>query len=86
MNTPIHSVFKSTLPDECIFADDTDLINDSVERGKRQLQLVTLIFAELNLQINATKIEHTILKRDEKNNEEWCSTKNLSSLIRTHNT
>ena len=35
--------FKSTLPEKCINADDTDLINDSAEKKKRQLRLVTLL-------------------------------------------
>ena len=46
---------KSTLPDECIYADDTDLINDCAEKKKIQLQLITPTFAEFSLQINDTK-------------------------------
>ena len=52
------------------YADGIDLINNSAERKKRQLQLVTPTFAEFNLQINDAKTEHTILKRGEKKNEE----------------
>ena len=37
---------KSTLPDECIYPDNTDLINDCAERKKIQLQLVTPTFGE----------------------------------------
>ena len=62
--------------------DDTDWINNSAEKKKRQLQLVTPISAEFSLQINGTKTERTVLKRGEKKNEEWCSTKNLGSLMR----
>ena len=40
--------FKSTLPDENIYADDKDLINNSAESKSRQLQLVTPTFAEFN--------------------------------------
>ena len=72
---------KSTLPDECIYADDTDLINDCAEKKKRQLQLVTPTFAEFNLQINDDKKEHTVLKRGDKKNEELRSTKKLGSLM-----
>ena len=73
--------YKSTLPNDCIYADDTDLINDCVEKKKRQLQLVAATFAEFNLQINDTKTEHTVLKISEKKNEEWRSTKKLISLM-----
>ena len=38
-SNPVSS--KSTLPDEHIYADDTDLINDCAEKKKRQLQLVS---------------------------------------------
>ena len=72
---------KITLPGECIYADDTDLINDYAEKKKRQLHLVSPTFAEFNLQINDTKTEHTVLERCEKKDEEWCSTKMLDSLI-----
>ena len=72
---------KSTLPDEQIYADDTDLINDCAEKKKRQLQLVTPTSAEFNLQINDTKTKHMVLKRGDKKNEEWQSTKKLGSLM-----
>ena len=39
----------------CINDDDADLINDSVEKEKTQLQSVIPIFAEFNLQINGRK-------------------------------
>ena len=58
------------LPDECIYAEDTDLINDCVEKKKRPLQLVTPTFVKFNLQINDTKTEHMVPKRGEKKNEE----------------
>ena len=61
---------KSTLPAECIYADGADLISDSAEKKKRQLQLFTHTFAEFNLQINDTKTEHTVQKRGDKKNEE----------------
>ena len=73
--------FKNTLPEKCINADDTDLINNSAEKRKRQLRLVTLTFADLSLQINDTKTQHTVLKRGEKKNEEKRTTKKLCSLI-----
>ena len=66
---------------EWIYADDTDLINDCAENKKVQLQLVTLTFAEFNLQINGTKTEHRVLKRSDKKNEEWSSTKKLDTLM-----
>ena len=53
--------FKSTLPGECIYANDTDLVS-SAEKKKRQLQLVIPTFAEFNLQINDTKTELMLLK------------------------
>ena len=59
---------KSTLPDECIYEDDTDLINDCAEKKNRQLQLVAPTFAEFNLQISDTKTEHTVLKKGGKKN------------------
>ena len=73
--------FKSTLSNECICADVTDLINNSSGKKKRQLQLVTHTFAKFHLQINDIKTEHTVLKRGEKKNKEWRSTKKLSSLM-----
>ena len=57
------------------------MINDSVKKKERQLQLVTPVFVEFNLQSSDTKTEHTVLKRGEKKNEEWCSTKMLGSLM-----
>ena len=73
---------KSTRSDECIHADDTDLFNDCGEKKKRQLQLVTPSFFQFNLQINDTKTVHTVLKRRDKKNEYWRSTKKLGSLIK----
>ena len=72
---------KSTLQDEYIYAEDTDLINDCAEKTKRQLELVNPTFLEFNLQINDTKTQHTVLKRSDKKNEEWRSTKKLGSLM-----
>ena len=72
---------KSTLPNEWIYVDDTDLMNDCAEKEKRRLQLVTPTFAELNLQINDTKTKRTVLKIGDKKNEECRSTKKLGSLI-----
>ena len=45
------------------------------------MQLVTSTFAEFNIQINDTKTEHTVLKINDKKNEEWCSTNTLGSLM-----
>lgn len=50
--------FKSTPLDKCAYTDDTDLINNSAEEKKRQLQLVTPTFSEFNPQFNDTKTEH----------------------------
>ena len=65
----------------CINDDDADLINDSEEKEKTQLQSVIPIFAEFNLQINGRKKKHMVLKRDQKKNEIWRSTKKFSSLM-----
>ena len=45
------------------------------------MQLVTSTFAEFNIQINDTKTEHTVLKINDKKNEEWRSTNTLGSLM-----
>ena len=68
---------KCTLPDKCIYTDDSDLINYNAENKKRQVQLVTPTFAEFNLQVNDTKTEHTVLKRGEKKTKNCAARKSL---------
>ena len=65
---------KSTLPDECIYADDTDLINDCADKKKGQLQLVTPTYS---LQVSGTKTEHTVLKEVIRKMKNGATRKNL---------
>ena len=71
----------ATLPEEMIYADDADFIADSKEKRDRIINTAPNILKKHNLKVNATKTEHTILKRSEKCNEEWRSTRKLGSLL-----
>ena len=54
----------------------------SKTRGKAEvLNTICEVFPERNLQINADKIEHTILKRGKKKAEPWREVKRLGSLL-----
>ena len=54
----------------------------SKTRGKAKvLNTICEVFPERNLQINADKIEHTILKRGKKKAEPWRGMKRLGSLL-----
>ena len=54
----------------------------SKRRGKAKvLNTICEVFPERNLQINADKIEHTILKRGKKKAEPWREVKRLGSLL-----
>ena len=71
---------KSTLTNECIYGDDTELTIDCAER-KKMLQLVSPTFYKFNIQIIDTKTEHMVLKINDKKNEKWRNRKMLSSLM-----
>lgn len=62
-------VLPPTLPDEAIYADDADFIDE--EEGKRKEQLLkhmTPVLGRANLKVNETKTEHTLLERKKKGN------------------
>ena len=72
---------RNTLPSELIYADDTDFIHQNSFEKDKLAAVVSSTFNKFNLKINETKTENTILKRDNKANELWRSTKKLGSLL-----
>ena len=75
---------KKIIPDESVYADDADFINVSPTQNDNLMSAVTDIFPEYNLIINDTKTEQTVLKRGNRNDETWRSTKKLGSLLGDH--
>ena len=73
-------VKKVSLPGEMIYANYTDILNTDQRVKAKVLNTICKIFHERNLQINADKTEHTILKRGKKKAEPWRKMKKLGSL------
>ena len=58
-----------TLPDEAIYADDADFIDDNEEKRKRELiHKMVQVLGKANLKVNETKTEFTTLERKKKGN------------------
>ena len=73
--------YDPTYPEECIYADDADFISKSEPRRLQITNNAKESLAKDNLLVNETKTEHTVLKRDSKENEHWRHTKKLGSLL-----
>ena len=72
---------RSSLPDELIYADDTDFLTRKVEIQERTINAATETLTEYNLKVNATKTEYTTLKRGDRNTETWREVKKLGSML-----
>ena len=74
-------VTTSNLPQEMVYADDTDILNREQAEKDKALQTICEVFPTRDLKINNDKTEHTLLKRGEKKNEPWREVKKLGSLL-----
>ena len=72
---------KVSLPEEIIYADDTDILSLDQREKAKVLNTIFWVFPERNLQINADKTEQTTLKRGEKKAEPWREVRKLGSLL-----
>ena len=79
-----HSYFKVKrvyLSGEMIYAEGTDILSTDQRQKARVLNAICEVFPERSLQINADKIERTILKREKKKAELSREVKKLGSLL-----
>ena len=72
---------KNNLPEEEIYADDTDFTFLDKEERDNTLKAAKKIFPTRNLKINEDKTEHTEIKRGDRNTESWRYAKKVGSLI-----
>ena len=76
---------KSSLPNELIYADDTDFVNTDINKDKIINQHTKQILAKHGLLVNDDKTEHTMVKREtSKVTESWREVKKLGSLLGDH--
>ncbi len=76
-----HPTPADHLPNEFVYADDTDFISESEETGQLLTTHVSNILQSHNLKVNDTKTEHTIIQRGDRNTEIWRNVKKLGSLL-----
>ena len=79
-----HSYFivkRVFLSGEMIYAEGTDILSTDQRQKARVLNTICEVFPERSLQINADKIERTILKREKKKAELSREVKKLGSLL-----
>ena len=72
---------QSNLPEEEIYADDTDFASKDKEEKDKTLKAAEKIFPTRNLKINEDKTEHTVIERGNHNTESWRNVKKVGSLI-----
>lgn len=72
---------EKILPDELVYADDADFVNETNNQKDKLVKAIADTFPAYNLIINDTKTEHTVLKKEDMNNELWRNTKKLGSLL-----
>jgi hypothetical protein len=71
-----------SLPNEIIYADDTDFISTSCQVIEEIEPTAKIILGEHNLSMNTDKTERTTLKRESKKEDEtWRTTKKLGTLL-----
>ena len=72
---------KSSLPEEEVYADDTDFISNNIEKKELIMKAVEKVFPERNLKINQDKTEQTEMERGNRNTESWRNIKKVGSLL-----
>ena len=72
---------NTMLPDEAIYADDTDFIHEDESRKNIVVAVAADTLLISNLLVNDDKTEHTVIERGDRNTELWRSTKKLGSLL-----
>ena len=76
---------KSSLPNELIYADDTDFVNTDINKDKIINKHTKPTLAKHGLLVNDDKTEHTMVKRGaSKETESWREVKKLGSLLGDH--
>jgi hypothetical protein len=71
-------------PPEISYADDVDFISTSSQYIQTVMNEAPTVLKDWNLKVNEAKLEHTIIKRDDRDKEAWRSTKKLGSLLGDH--
>ena len=71
----------SMLPDEIVYADDTDFLNDVESKRDIVVSVAADTLKKHNLQVNNDKTEHTVIKRSNRDEETWRYVKKLGSLL-----
>jgi hypothetical protein len=69
------------LPEEAVYADDTDFINEDEARRNVVVEIAAETLLTSNLQVNDDKTEHTVIERGDRNTERWRYVKKVGSLI-----
>ena len=64
-----------------IHTDEGDFITDDPKEKEELNNIVTETLMKENLKVNDSKTEHTIIKRGNREEEEWRTTKKLGSLL-----
>lgn len=72
---------KSSIPDEIIYADDTDFVSEDKRRRDILTKNIADILKEGNLKVNGDKTEQTIIQRGDKLTEHWRKVTKLGSLL-----
>ena len=72
---------RSNLPEEEVYADDTDFTSDSKEQKDKVVKAAEKVFPTRNLKTNEHKTEHTGVERGDRNTETWTHVKIVGSLI-----
>ena len=76
------NVQKTSMPNEMIYADDSDFPTENATRKQEVLDITYSVFPERNLKVNEDKTEHTLVKRGNSEDEkEWRNVKKLGSLL-----
>ena len=72
---------RPMLPEEAVYADDTDFINEDEARRNVVVEIAAETLLTSNLQVNDDKTEHTVIERGDRNTERWRYVKKVGSLI-----
>ena len=76
---PVPETFN--LPEDIVYADDTDFIANNLQRKEAIVKAVEKVFPSRNLKLNAGKTEHTTLERGDRNTESWRYVKKVGSVL-----
>ena len=75
------NVPRSMLPDEIVYADDTDFITENEAKRYVIVHTAADTLLKTNLLVNDDKTEHTVIERGDRNTETWRYVKKLGSLL-----